>query len=96
MTEAALGKIEAAERSFRETLELDKTLIGARLGLARVVSQSGRRDEAKSELEKILASYPAGSVSAPTISKRTKVRKTVRAKMRMGWISRRKTGRFRL
>lgn len=64
MTEAALGKLEAAERSFREALELDKTLVGARLGLARVVSQSGRRDEAKSELQIILDSYPEGRVSA--------------------------------
>ena len=64
LTEAALGKLEAAEHAFRKALELDNNLVGARLGLARVLSQSGRRDEAKSELEIILNSHPAGSVSA--------------------------------
>lgn len=64
LTEAALGKLESAELAFRKALALDNDIVGARLGLARVLSQSARRDEAKSELAIILSSYPAGNVSA--------------------------------
>jgi len=64
LSEAALGHLEAAEQSFRNALEQDATLVDARLGLARVLSQSGRRDEAKTELETVLRVFPAAAASA--------------------------------
>jgi tetratricopeptide (TPR) repeat protein len=49
------GDLEKSEALFRKGLALDSRWTGARVGLARTLIQRGRRDEARRELEQVVA-----------------------------------------
>jgi Flp pilus assembly protein TadD len=51
--EARRGRLDAAVTAFRRALSLEPTSIEAMIGLADVLSQSGRRDEARAQLVQI-------------------------------------------
>ena len=49
------GDLEKSEALFRKGLAMDARWTGARVGLARTLLKRGRRDEARRELEAVLA-----------------------------------------
>ena len=58
LAEAALGNLEAAEHAFRAALDVNGDFADARLGLGRVLSQSGRYEEAIRVLEDVRRRFP--------------------------------------
>jgi tetratricopeptide (TPR) repeat protein len=48
------GDVERAEATFRRGLQLDPRFTGIRVGLAKVLIATGRRDEARRELQAVL------------------------------------------
>ena len=59
LARAALGRIEEAAESFQEAVRLNPSLGEARLGLARVLSQSGKNARARALLEEVLDKDPS-------------------------------------
>jgi tetratricopeptide (TPR) repeat protein len=51
--EVKRGRLDAAATAFRRALSLEPTSVEAMIGLADVLSQSGRRDEARAQLTQI-------------------------------------------
>jgi tetratricopeptide (TPR) repeat protein len=64
LSEAALGKIDTAQTSFRRALELKPDLVEAHLALAQTLSQAGRYAEAERELEDLLGDLAGASSDA--------------------------------
>jgi tetratricopeptide (TPR) repeat protein len=61
------GDLDRAERLFRTGLELDPTFTGMRVGLAKTLIKKGRTDEARKELEAVLAEKAPANLAEWTL-----------------------------
>lgn len=52
------GELAAAERCYRRALQIDAGYTNARFLLGRVLAESGRKDEARAELQRVLQAQP--------------------------------------
>lgn len=64
----ALGRHDRAEGHYRRALDLDATQFGAWFNLGRVLAEVGRKDEARTALQRALALRPGDAAAAKALA----------------------------